>query len=256
MDEKMDDKEKAKNVISSYRKRQQAAQKAPLILGAAAVLLVVGAAILIFWLVNPKGFKISLFPTATATPTNTATPTFTATITPTATDTPTETTTPTETPTATPSGPFPYTVQQGDTLSAIAEKFHVDLFVLIAINNLDSANPLIRAGDQITIPGPNTTLPTATPLSPNIGRGSKIEYIVQSGDTLAIIAQKFNSTVEDIIEQNKLENANTIYVGQKLIVRVNLVTPVPPTATPIATVTGTVPAGGGTPIQPTATKTP
>jgi len=251
MDEKMDDKEKAKDVISSYRKRQQAAQKAPLILGGAALLLVIGAAILIFWLANPKGFKISLFPTATATPTATNT----ATITPTPTDTPTETATPTETPTATPSGPFPYTVQQGDTLSAIAEKFKVDLFVLLAINNLDPANPLIRAGDQITIPGPNTTLPTATPLSPNIGRGSKIEYIVQSGDTLAIIAQKFNSTVEDIIEQNKLENANTIYVGQKLIVRVNIVTPVPPTATPIATVTGTIPAGAVT-VQPTATKTP
>lgn len=252
----MDDKEKAKNVISSYRKRQQAAQKAPLILGGAALLLVIGAAILIFWLANPKGFKISLFPTATATPTETATPTSTATITPTPTDTPTETATPTETPTATPSGPFPYTIQQGDTLSAIAEKFKVDLLVLIAINNLDPANPLIRAGDQITIPGPNTKLPTATPLSPNIGRGSKIEYIVQLGDTLAIIAAKFNSTIEDIIEQNKLENANTIYVGQKLIVRVNLVTPVPPSATPIATVTGTLPAAASPTLQPSATKTP
>ena len=254
MDIKMDDKEKAKDVISSYRKRQQAARKAPVFLGGAAILLVIGAAVLIFWLLNPEGFHISLFPTPTATPTQTATPTNTATITPTPTDTPTETPTPTETATATPSGPYPYTIQQGDTLSSIAEKFNVDLFVLIAINNLDPTNPLIRAGDQITIPGPNTTLPTTTPLSPNIGRGTKIEYIVQLGDTLAIIADKFNSTIDDIIEQNKLENANTIYVGQKLIVRVNLVTPVPPTTTPIATVTGTVP--GAITAAPSPTKTP
>lgn len=246
----MAEKEKAQNVISSYRKRQQAAQKAPLILGGAAFLLVVGAALLIFWLLNPEGMKISLFPTATSTPTETATPTNTATVTPLPTDTPTVTETPTETPTPTASGPFPYTVVEGDTLSAIADKFNVDLLVLIAINNLDSTNPIIRIGDQITIPGPNTQLPTATPVSPNVSRGTKIEYIVQLGDTLAIIAEKFNSTVEDIMEQNKLENPNTIFVGQKLIVRVNLVTPIPPTPTPIATVTGTLPAGAG------ATSTP
>lgn len=235
------EKEKAQDVITSYRKRQQAAQKAPLILGLSAVLLVIGAAVLIFWLVNPRSFQIALFPTATSTPTETATPTNTATNTPLPTDTPTVTNTPTETATPTASGPFPYTVQEGDTLIGIAEKFNVDFFVLVAINNLDPANPLIRIGDQLTIPGPNTQLPTATPLPPNLPRGTKIEYIVQPNDTLAIIAEKFNSTVEDILEQNKLDDPNKIFFGQKLIVRVNLVTPVPPTPTPIATVT---PASG------------
>ena len=51
--------------------------------------------------------------------------------------------------------------------------------------------------------------------------------MVQSGDTLAAIALKFNSTIEDIMEENEIENANKIFVGQILIVRVNLVTPVP-----------------------------
>jgi LysM repeat protein len=233
------DKEKAQDVITSYRKRQQAAKQAPLIFGLSATLLMIGAALLIFWLVNPRSFQISLFPTATSTPTETATPTNTATNTPLPTDTPTVTNTPTETATPTASGPFPYTVQEGDTLFGIAEKFNVDFFVLVAINNLDPANPLIRIGDQLTIPGPNTQLPTATPLPPNLPRGTKIEYIVQPNDTLAIIAEKFNSTVEDILEQNKLDNPNVIFFGQRLIVRVNLVTPVPPTPTPIATVTPT-----------------
>lgn len=247
----MSEKESAKNVIDSYRKRQQSARKAPFIMGAAALLLIVGAGFLIFWLLSPDTLQnISLFPTATATPTETGTPTATATNTATPTDTPTITETPTETLTPTASGPFAYTVLEGDTLSGIAEKFKVDLLLLIAINNLDSGNPIIRVGDQLTIPGPDTQMPTSTPLPDNLRRGTKIEYTVLPGDTLAIIAEKFFSTVEDIVKENKLTNPNNIFVGQKLVVPVNLVTPVP---TKLATVTpsdlaGTQPVvGQGTP---------
>jgi LysM repeat protein len=240
----MSEKETAKNVIDSYRKRQQTARKAPLVMGAAALLLIVGVGILIFWLVNPKTFSLSLFPTATLTPTETATPTATALPTATPTETPTITPTPTETLTPTASGPFAYTVVEGDTLSGIADKFKVDLLLLVAINNLDSNKPIIRIGDQLTIPGPNSELPTSTPLPTNIRRGTKIEYTVLAGDSLAIIADKFNSTVDDIVKENKLTDPNNIFVGQKLVVPVNLVTPVP---TKIPTVTPT----GGTP-QPTS----
>ena len=53
-------------------------------------------------------------------------------------------------------------------------------------------------------------------------------FSVQAGDSLAAIAFRFNSTVEDILEQNEdLEDANAIFAGQLLIIRVNLVTPVP-----------------------------
>jgi LysM repeat protein len=47
------------------------------------------------------------------------------------------------------------------------------------------------------------------------------------GDTLAYIASLFNSTVEDIIAQNKITDVNLIYPGMVLKVRVNLVTPTP-----------------------------
>ena len=52
-------------------------------------------------------------------------------------------------------------------------------------------------------------------------------YVVQFGDTLDLIANKFLSTVEDIMELNELENSNQIFAGQILEVRVNLVTPLP-----------------------------
>lgn len=247
----MSEKENPQNVIDSYRKRQQTAQKAPLILGIAAVLLVIGAAALIFWLLSDGPTTISLFATATATPTETATPTATATQTATPTDTATPTETPTETLTPTQSGPFTYEVVQDDTIFGIAERFNVDPFLLMSINNIDPSNPVIDIGDQLTIPGPNTELPTETPLPDTVRPGTKIEYIVKPGETLAIIAEKFLTTIESLLEENQLENQNEIFIGQKLIVVVRLVTPVP-------TATAAPPtATGGAPTElPTETLTP
>jgi LysM repeat protein len=237
----MSDKETAQDVIESYRKRQQQARKAPLLIIVAAVLLVVGAAVLIFWLLGPNKSAISLFATETPTSTVTSTSTKTSTVTPTQTNTSTASLTPTETLTPTPEGPFTYVVVQGDTLFTIAEKFQVNLDTLIAINNLDPASP-IDIGDQITIPGPDTELPTETPIPLSMRSGTIIEYVVKSGETLAMIADKFNSVVDEIVKENEIDNPNTIQAGTKLKVPVNLVTPVPtntpgpsPTPPPSAT---------------------
>ena len=250
------------NVIESYRKRQQKAQRAPLLIGLAVLFFVAGAAFLIYWLFSSGGpsLSISLFATDTPTPTNTFTPTATATATTTPTITPTVTETPTAAPSATQAGPFIYQVEAGDSLWTIAQKFQVDLLLLITLNNLDPANPLIAAGDKLTIPGPDTQLPTATPLPDNLGRGTKIEYKVQLGDSLLSIANQFLSTVDAIKEENGVENENEIFVGQTLIIPVNLVTPVPtgtntPTATPGAALPvfpSSTPAGPAAPAATTA----
>jgi LysM repeat protein len=252
----MTDKESAQNVIEAYRKRQQKARQAPLIIGIAAILVVAGAALLIYWLLGSDRPAISLFATDTPTPTETSTPTATATATSTATITPTATTAPSETPVPTQSGPFIYQVEDGDTLWSIAQEFGVDLLVLITVNNLDPANPTIRTGDKLIIPGPDAALPSPTPLPTDIRRGTKIEYQVQLGDSLLSIALQFNSTVEEIKKENKIENENEIFTGQKLIIPVNIVTPVP-----TATITPTQNLQiSGTPIPtaitPAPTRTP
>lgn len=61
-----------------------------------------------------------------------------------------------------------------------------------------------------------------------------MQYIVQSGDTLFIIAQKFNTTVDAIARANNITNINVIYVGQILIIPTGTVppTPTPPVPTP------------------------
>ena len=43
-------------------------------------------------------------------------------------------------------------------------------------------------------------------------------YTVQSGDTLSEIAQRFNTTVQAIVEKNGISNPNLIYPGQRLII--------------------------------------
>ncbi len=228
----MSDKDSAQNVIEAYRKRQQAAQRAPLLIGLIILLLVAGVVLIVVWLLGSGTPKINLFPTETPTATNTFTPTHTATetATPTSTNTPEPTATETATPTA--SGPFIYQVLEGDTLFGLAQKFNVDLLLLITINNLNPGSPIIHAGDKLTIPGPDTQLPSATPLPKNLRKGTKIIYRVQAGDSLLSIALQFNSTVDDIKKENKINNENEIFVGQELTIPVNMVTPVPTSTTP------------------------
>lgn len=224
----MSDKDSAQDVIDSYRKKRQ--QSVPFLVGGLAIVLVaVGIVVLIQWLRGPNKPAFALFATPTFTPTVTPTATATATVTATPTATPTETLTSTITPTATAAGPFVYKIEEGDTLDGIAKKFNVEVLVIMALNQL-TYESVIRVGDEILIPPPDLSLDTPTPI-PTGWRGT-IDYIVAPGDSLELIAVRFNSTLDAILKENKvLENANEIFVGQLLKIPVNIATPVP-TSTP------------------------
>ncbi len=227
---------------------------------ALAILLVLGGLYLIGSALIGPGKPISNL-LATDTPTSTVT--FTPTSTSTPTMTATETLTPTITNTPTPGAPFQYTVLEGDFLATIAEKFTLgeDGIALILLLNpydetastgIDPATSIVYPGQVIWIPNPGMELPTATPVPADLPRGTKLTYIVQAGDTLGGIAAKFNSTIDAIIAENKLDNPNALLVGQQLIIPANIITPTatrPPTSTPV---TGTPSFG----IVPTATNTP
>lgn len=93
-----------------------------------------------------------------------------------------------------------YTVQPGDTISEVAEKFGVTSNTILWENNLSSYT-LIRPGDQLAI------LPTAG-----------IRHKVSSGDTIASIAKKYTVEAQQIIEFNKLASADDINVGEQLLI--------------------------------------
>jgi LysM repeat protein len=237
----MDNKGSTGSIISSYRKRKQQSNII-FVYGVAGLLVLSGLALLIIWLTGPSKPLNGLFATDTPTPTLTFTPTVTST----PTDIPTITSTPTLTPTVTPSAPFLYTVQEGDSLSVISDKYSLgdDGIPLILLLNpydatkgtgIDPTTQIVYPSQTIWIPNPGLLLPTPTPIPANIPHGTKVTYVVQKGDSLAGIASRFNSTVEDIVKTNNLPDANTIRVGQQLEIPVNLVTPTatrPPTSTP------------------------
>lgn len=44
-------------------------------------------------------------------------------------------------------------------------------------------------------------------------------YIVKLGDTLSAIASKYKTTVDKLVKDNKIENANLIYPGQEIVIK-------------------------------------
>ncbi len=247
----MENKPPTRSVISSYRKRRQRTNIV-FIYGAAGLLVLAGLILLIVWLAGPNHPIGSLFATKTPTPTITPSPTDTPMPTDTATVTPTETVTFTPTPSA----PFNYTVQEGDTLEGIAKKYNLGndgILLILQINpSIDPTTQIIHVSDQILIPNPGMKLFTPTPIPANLHSGTKVPYTVQTGDTLAGIAAKFNSTTDAIVTANKLADPNSIYVGQQLMIPVNIVTP---TATRLPTSTPRTPVATDTPGT-TSTATP
>ncbi|MHC1740848.1 MAG: LysM peptidoglycan-binding domain-containing protein [Anaerolineaceae bacterium] len=229
----MSDKNSPKSVIGRFEKRQQ---MMPFFLGAlAGFLALLGILIIVMVVAGANNPFSGLFATKTPTPTMTYTPS------PSPLPSNTPTITPTSGPTSTPVpvGPQQYVVVSGDNCVSIADSFKVNLEVLLAVNNLDQ-NCSIIPGQTITIPGQNAVMPTRTPLPTGLPRGTQITVTVQTGDSIKSLADEYDSTVDDIVKINKLTDANTIYVGQKLIIRINLATKTPtlaPTSTPSNLVT-------------------
>ena len=93
-----------------------------------------------------------------------------------------------------------YTVQKGDTLYSIANKYGITLQELKAINNLESDN--LSIGQLLKVPS---------------GLSLASSYVVSPGDTLYSIAKKFDTTVPKLKEANNLVN-NMLSIGQKLII--------------------------------------
>lgn len=109
-------------------------------------------------------------------------------------------------------------VQPGDTLTAIAARYHTTVAELIALNHLPGNGNLIYAGQLLTVPIPAPASPPAP---------SWTTYRVVSGDTVDGIAARFHTTPAALAARNQLAaGGNLIYVGQLLAV------PAPPPPAP------------------------
>ena len=129
--------------------------------------------------------------------------------------TPSPTPTPAATPTPTPA-PQTYTVQAGDTLLQVAERFGITVDDLQAKNNLADPNSIF-VGQKLELPQPGERVQAETPAA---GGGSADDvYLVKAGDTLYGISQELNVSVEDLAELNEIADPpSQLFVGRRLLI--------------------------------------
>jgi LysM repeat protein len=133
-----------------------------------------------------------------------------------------------------------YTIQSGDTLAALAERFGFTVEDLLAANPGIEASAL-RPGQQINLPGdpgdvPPPPPPTPEPVEPEPTpeppppeeptpepqvteppAAGQI-YVVQSGDLPVTIAEQFGISVEALLAANPDINPNALNIGDELVI--------------------------------------
>lgn len=102
--------------------------------------------------------------------------------------------------------PGRYTVRSGDNLTLIAQRFHTTVSELLRLNPALRSHPnLIQVGETLAVPGAGPAPVTHVK-----------KYRVVAGDTLSLIAKRYDTTVAQLVVWNHIRNSNLIYVGQIL----------------------------------------
>ena len=134
---------------------------------------------------------------------------------------------------ACPSGTFAYTIRSGDTFWILANRYNTTVEAIQRANPGVNPNNL-QIGQVICIPGGVTPPPTTCP-------AGSFSYTIRSGDTLWVLAQRYNTTVAAIMAINPGINPNNLVVGQMICIPGG-VTPPPPTC-PAGSFSYTIAAG-------------
>ncbi|MBQ9012386.1 MAG: LysM peptidoglycan-binding domain-containing protein, partial [Bacilli bacterium] len=100
-----------------------------------------------------------------------------------------------------------YIVQKGDSLYSISRRYNV------SINDIKNANNLVS--DILTV-GQILTIPSENSFN-NMNSNMSNLYMVEKGDTLWSIANKFGTSVNTIRMVNNL-NSDVLSIGQTLII--------------------------------------
>lgn len=114
-----------------------------------------------------------------------------------------------------------HTVASGETLYGISRKHNVTVDQINKANN----NPkTLSIGQKLYIPTGKTAASTTTTHSASSAKPSPNTHIVQGGETLFRIAQKYGVSVDDVKAWNGL-TSNGLSVGQKLLISKPSTTP-------------------------------
>ena len=115
-----------------------------------------------------------------------------------------------------------HVVQRGETLASIAARYRTTISQLIRLNGLRNPN-IIFVGQRLRVPA--TIRPAAAPAAaqppssaPAASDATNIVHVVQRGEYLASIANRYGISVQALLRANRLSNPNLLRVGQRLII--------------------------------------
>jgi len=105
-------------------------------------------------------------------------------------------------------------VKSGDTLYGVARRYGVTVPVLAAANGMSSTSHL-TTGARLEIPGRASG---GSGRSADADESTRLTYQVRRGDTLSEIAGKFNVSVTQLKNWNRLSKSTSLRAGQRLVV--------------------------------------
>jgi LysM repeat protein len=145
-----------------------------------------------------------------------------------------------------------YTVGKGDSLWSIANKNHLTVAELAKANNL-GVGAVLQPGKKLIIPGGKataaaketaaTTAPVKAAATPARANGEAVKHTVQPGETLGIIARKYQVTTGELAAANGITDPSKVRAGQQLVI-------------PGFKAVGPKPAPGAAPAKAAAKETP
>lgn len=107
------------------------------------------------------------------------------------------------------------TVGPGDSMRSLALRHGVDEDALRRLNRLEPRT-LLSLGQELLLPATRTDLEVSPPVSPQAGDTPGDRYVVQPGDSLGRIAERYGLALADLLAANRIANPDTIFVGQTL----------------------------------------
>lgn len=110
--------------------------------------------------------------------------------------------------------PQTYTVSRGDTVTAIAAKFGLDVADVLRLNSL-APSTIIRPGQQLTLTGDAPARDSAAPAPSTPASGT---YTIRPGDTLYGISARLKVPLGSLLAANRLSLTSVIYAGRTLTV--------------------------------------
>ncbi|GMA60273.1 hypothetical protein GCM10025859_07130 [Alicyclobacillus fastidiosus] len=112
-----------------------------------------------------------------------------------------------------------YTVRSGDSLWAIASKYHTTVSSIESVNGLKS--DVLHPGQHLVVNTTTSTSDTKTvaATTSKTASSSSSSYTVKSGDTLWSISQRYGVSLSSLEAWNHLTSSSILHVGQRLVIK-------------------------------------